>query len=223
MIQTHSHPILYSFRRCPYAMRARMAVQVANQTCEIREVVLRDKPTEMIEASAKATVPVLVLPNGDVIDESLDIMLWALHVRDPEGWLEPKDAPRDDMIELIELCENEFKPHLDRYKYANRYENSNPKEHRAKAEMFLKRIEVRLQDRPFLFGSKRTLSDIAIAPFVRQFANADRAWFDASPYPALQTWLEAFLASELLKEVMTKFPQWHKGNDPVFFPENARH
>lgn len=218
MTQRGNFPILYSFRRCPYAMRARMAVRAAGQVCHLREVVLRDKPQAMIEASNKATVPVLVLPSGEVIDESLDIMLWALNAHGLHGWLAPQEGTIGDMIKLIEQCEDEFKPSLDRYKYNNRYEYANPQEHREKAEVFLRVIEGRLQKSPFLFGDNQALADVAIAPFIRQFANTDRAWFDASPYPSLQRWLEAFLASETFTEIMTKYPQWQPGDEPLIFP-----
>lgn len=212
-------PILYSFRRCPYAIRARMGLWVAGQVCELREVVLRDKPGEMIEVSPKATVPVLVLPDGEVVEESFDIMMWALKQRDPENWLAPEEGTPADMIELIEQCEAEFKPHLDRYKYTNRYEEADPDTHRSEAEKFLTVLESRLVRSPFLFGSRKALADFAIAPFVRQFANTDKAWFEASPYPRLQTWLEEFLSLEMFAAVMTKYPQWQPGDDPMTFPE----
>lgn len=213
-------PILYSFRRCPYAMRARMGLRVAGQLCELREVVLRDKPEEMIEASPKATVPVFVLADGEVIDESFDILLWALRQHDPENWLTPEESTLAAMTELIERCEDEFKPHLDRYKYTNRYEPADPETHRREAEKFLAVLESRLVKSPFLFGSRKALADFAIAPFIRQFANTDKAWFDASPYPRLQAWLEEFLSSETFSSVMTKYPQWHSGDEPVMFPSS---
>lgn len=211
-------PILYSFRRCPYAMRARMAVKAAGQTCELREVVLRDKPQEMLEASPKATVPVLVLQDGTVIDESFDVMMWALKASDPLDWLKPQEGTLDELIELIGQCEDDFKPHLDRYKYANRYEDSSPEEHRTKAEAFLQVLEERLRASSFLFGNKQSLADIGIAPFIRQFANTDRTWFDASPYPALQRWLADFIASETFTSIMSKNAQWLSGNEPLIFP-----
>ena len=212
-------PILYSFRRCPYAMRARMGLRAAGQVCELREVVLRDKPGEMVEASPKATVPVLVLPGGEVVDESFDIMLWALKQRDPERWLAPEEGTLADMIELIEQCEAEFKPHLDRYKYTNRYEGADPEVHRKEAEIFLQTLEKRLGNQPFLYGARRSLADVAIAPFIRQFANSDRDWFDTSPYPELKAWLAEFLASKTFSAAMSKYAQWHTGDLPVIFPE----
>ena len=195
-----AEPILYSFRRCPYAMRARMALLVSETRCEIREVKLREKPAELIAASAKATVPVLVLPDGRVIDESLDIMRWALRRNDPEGWLEGDDAG------LIAANDGPFKHHLDRYKYPDRH-GSDPAEHRARAAAMLGELEVRLASQPWLCGPRRTLVDAAIMPFVRQFAAVDRTWFDAQALPAVQRWLAVQLASPLFAEAMIQRPQ----------------
>ena len=211
------YPILYSFRRCPYAMRARMALYVSGQTCELREVVLRNKPTEMIELSPKATVPVLQLQTGDVLEQSLDIMLWTLGNNDPEGWFEPELGTRDDMLALIEEADGDFKENLDRYKYANRYEDADPAHHRSEGEKFLTILDAQLTGKTYLFGSKPALADYAIAPFIRQFANTDRAWFDAAPYPHLIKWLEAFLNSAPFTEVMSKYPAWAVGDDRMLF------
>lgn len=198
---TLTEPILYSFRRCPYAMRARMALLVSGIACEIREVKLREKPAEMIAASPKATVPVLVLDNGQVIDESLDIMRWALRRNDPEQWLDGEDA------ELIATNDGAFKHHLDRYKYPDRYP-ADAIDHRAEALKLLAVLEKRLAKSAYLCGDTRTLTDIAIMPFVRQFAATDRAWFDAQPLPAVQRWLAALLSSPLFAEAMIVRPQW---------------
>jgi glutathione S-transferase len=196
-----AEPILYSFRRCPYAMRARLALLVSGTACEIREVRLRDKPVEMIAASPKATVPVLVLAGGQVIDESIDIMRWALRRNDPEHWLEGDDTA------LIEGNDGPFKYHLDRYKYPDRH-GTDPAEHRALGLAMLEDLEARLASRPYLCGERRTLADAAILPFVRQFAATDRAWFDARPLPATRRWLEDQLASALFAEVMIPRPVW---------------
>lgn len=194
--------VLYSFRRCPYAMRARMALKVSGARYEHREVVLRDKPAEMVEVSPKATVPVLVATDGVVIDESLDIMRWALGRNDPEGWLE-----RDDQA-FIEANDGPFKHHLDRYKYATRYDGVDPDDHRAAALELLRNLEQRLANWRYLCGDRRGLADIAIFPFVRQFANTDRAWFDAQDIPALQQWLARLTGSELFVAIMTKHEPW---------------
>jgi glutathione S-transferase len=193
-------PTLYSFRRCPYAMRARMALAVAGVTYEIVEVSLKAKPAAMLSASAKGTVPVLVLHDGQVIDESLDIMHWALAQNDPEGWLLPGDA----MTELIAMNDGPFKFHLDRSKYANRYPGSDPAMHRVEAMKILAAFELRLSNSAYLFGSAPTLADVAIFPFVRQFARADAAAFASAMLPALQRWLEKWESSALFQSIMTK-------------------
>ncbi|MEL7545846.1 MAG: glutathione S-transferase [Pseudomonadota bacterium] len=214
-------PILYSFRRCPYAMRARLAISTAGLICRLREVVLRDKPAAMLEASAKGTVPVLVLPNGDVIDESLDIMRWALEQSDPEVWLPIDDAQLTEMIDLIQCCETEFKPHLDRYKYANRYDGVDPEEHRVKAAVFLNMLQDRLSQNGQLFGTDTALADIAIFPFVRQFANTDRNWFDAQNWPNLRHWLDGHIEAERFQRIMKKYPRWAPGDPEPRFLEPA--
>lgn len=199
-----TEPILYSFRRCPYAMRARMALAVSETRCEIREVKLRDKPADMLAASPKGTVPVLVLPDGRVIDESLDIMRWALGRNDPEGWLEGDDAA------LIAANDGPFKHHLDRYKYPDRHA-SDPGEHRALGLDMLAQLEARLAGGGYLCGGQRSLTDAAIMPFVRQFAAVDRAWFDARPLPAVQRWLAGQTASPLFAAVMVVRSTWRQG------------
>ncbi|WP_120496820.1 glutathione S-transferase [Kiloniella sp. EL199] len=212
-------PLLYSFRRCPYAMRARLGLQSSHQICEIREIVLRNKPTEMLQASPKGTVPVLVLSNDDVLEESLDIMLWALNQNDPESWLNPEIGTLDTMLDLINRCEVEFKEHLDRYKYAPRYEGADPIMHRTQAEDFLDELNKLLTQDLFLFGSRRSLADMAIAPFIRQFANVDRAWFDQTNYPHLKLWLYEFLDSSRFKGILKKYPVWATGDPITYFPE----
>lgn len=203
-------PVLYSFRRCPYAMRARLALFVSATICEIREVKLSAKPDAMIEASLKATVPVLVLPDGRVIDESLDVMRWALGNRDPDGWLDRDDA------ELVAANDGPFKRDLDRYKYPNRH-GSDPGEHRAAGLPHLQRLEARLAAHANLCGEEAGLADAAIFPFVRQFAETDRAWFDVQPLPHLHAWLGRHLASPLFEAIMVRRDPWQPGDAPVFF------
>ena len=204
-------PILYSFRRCPYAMRARMAIAVSGVQVELREVVLRDKPPELIEASAKATVPVLVLPDGHVIDESLDIMRWALAQNDPESWL------ADVETELLAANDGPFKMALDRYKYPHRYDLPDGLTHRDQALGHLSKLNGRLIDAAFLGGRKRRLTDIALLPFVRQFAATDQTWFDSQPLPALHRWLNGIIQSALFASIMTRYPQWKAGDPPTIF------
>lgn len=203
-----SLPILYSFRRCPYAMRARLALSVSGQECEHREVVLRDRPAELYEASAKGTVPVLVLPDGRVIDESLEIMLWTLGNHDPLGWLPDTPERRAEMLGVIETNDGEFKENLDRYKYASRTPGTDPLVHRELSARVLLALNTRLESSPFLFGDTASLADMAVAPFVRQFASADRAWFDAEPWEQLRRWLDDFIASELFVGIMGKHEPW---------------
>lgn len=194
-------PILYSFRRCPYAMRTRMALAVSGTRCELREVALRAKPAAMLEASPKGTVPVLVLPDGGVLDESLDIMRWALARSDPEGWLE-----RDDPA-LVAANDGPFKHDLDRYKYPEKH-GADPLVHRQRALAFLRELEARLSRSDQLAGSIRGLADAAIVPFVRQFAAVDRSWFGREQLPRVQAWLDAHLRSSLLAATMAKATPW---------------
>jgi glutathione S-transferase len=203
-------PILYSFRRCPYAMRARMALWISAQTCDLREVKLANKPPELIAASAKATVPVLQLDDGKIIDESLAIMRWTLGQSDPEGWL------GGDNQALITQNDGSFKHHLDRYKYPSRYEEDTI-DHRAAGLEFLQELDAILANQPQLSGSHRGLADIALFPFIRQFANTDRSWFDALDLPHLQSWLEEHLASQLFQKVMKKYHPWTSGDEQILF------
>lgn len=206
-------PVLYSFRRCPYAMRARLALSVSGQQIEHREIVLRDKPAEMLAASPKGTEPVLVLP-GQVIEESLDIMHWALGRHDPAQWLSPPGASSDDMAALIAGNDGDFKRDLDRYKYPNRYADESGGDaaglalkHRSGAAHWLAQLDVRLHG-GWLLGTQASLADMALLPFMRQFAHTDAAWFAAQPWPRLQGWLAAFEGSALYVGVMEKHPQW---------------
>ncbi len=206
------HHILYSFRRCPYAMRARMAIAVSGLKVELREVVLRDKPPELLEASPKATVPVLVLLDEVIVDQSLDIMRWVLEQNDPEGWLASDD------VDLIQQNDGPFKAALDRYKYPHRYGLEDGTAHRTEGLAILSRLDARLHHCPFLTGETRGLTDIAIFPFIRQFAATDQAWFDAQPLPDLHRWLTKLLTSDLFASIMHRYPRWHSGDAPTFFP-----
>ncbi len=214
-------PILYSFRRCPYAMRARLAIAAAGVECELREIVLRDKAAEFLALSPKATVPVMQTPAGQVIDESLDIMLWALGQADPQGWMTPDGAKSDQMMALILRADTEFKPNLDRYKYASRHSEDVSSEARDLAGQFLMHLNDLLAGTGYLFGKHLSLADMAIAPFVRQFANVDRQWFDAQHWPHLLAWLERFLNSAAFLSIMQKYPKWQAGDALTLFPEKA--
>ena len=210
--RTMTLPVLYSFRRCPYAMRARMALWVAGIMVELREVKLAAKPPALLAASPKGTVPVLVLADGRVIDESLDIMRWALGQNDPEGWLAGADPA------VIAANDGPFKHHLDRAKYPGRYEEEHTAtDHRAAALALLAPLEARLAEAPYLCGDRRSLTDIALLPFIRQFAAIDPAWFAAQANPRLQAWLDELLASDLFAAVMPKFAPWKEGDAPALF------
>ena len=200
--------VLYSFRRCPYAMRARLALRSAGVTYAHREVALKAKPAEMLLSSPKGTVPVLCLSTGDVLEQSLDIMRWALQQNDPQAWL--PNTPEAWVLthEGIALNDGEFKAHLDRYKYPQRFGLTDGLQHRAQAADVLMQWEARLQTHACLSGKQWGLLDACVAPFVRQFARTDRAWFDAQPWPQLARWLTAFEASEDFAAVMHKHPLW---------------
>lgn len=207
-------PILYSFRRCPYAMRARMAIAASGVTVSLREVLLRDKPPELLAASSKATVPVLVLPDGEVIDESLDIMRWALKANDPQGWLQGADTES----EWIQACDGEFKHWLDRYKYADRHPEHSATFYRANAEQFLSQVESALSDAQCLQGESASAIDVALFPFIRQFAGVDPDWWTDAPYPCTRRWLERWLQGELFSTIMAKYPRWEAGQPGQPFP-----
>lgn len=254
-------------------MRARLALAVSGTACQLREVVLRNKPQALLDASPKGTVPVLVLADGKVLEQSLDIMLWALTEHDPEQWLAPPRQSLDEMLALVAQCDGMFKHHLDRYKYPQRYlhpqqtshaldesqtrggseatlkrgygglafahdsqaqggadEASNAllgqtlaNESRAQAGQWLLSLEQRLTQGDYLFGSRPALADMAIFPFVRQFAHVDRAWFDTQPWPRLKAWLQLWLASALFERIMHKYTPWVDDPDalPVEFPPMA--
>ena len=200
-------------------MRARLALLVSRQHCILREIILRDKPAQMLALSPKGTVPVLQLPDGRVLEESLDIALWALEQNDPQQWLVPQSGTVDEMMELIMFNDGPFKHHLDRYKYTVRYDDvSEPGHHRDEGVEFLRTLEARLSGHAHLCGDRKSLADYAIFPFVRQFANTDRAWFDAQPLPHLQRWLADHLAADDFKTVMEKWPRWEPGNPEILFP-----
>lgn len=198
-------PILYSYRRCPYAMRARMALSYAGIAVETREVSLKQKPAHMLQVSPKGTVPVLVLPDGQVIDQSLDIVRWALQQRDADGWI-ICDLQQAELL----IAENDgpFKQQLDRYKYAIRFPEHPAEHYRAQGELFLARLEQRLQQNAFLLRGAISFADIAIFPFIRQFAAVDQDWFESAPYPRLKLWLDHLVQSELFQRIMVKYPTY---------------
>ncbi len=213
-----SLPILYSFRRCPYAMRARMALLQSGIRCELREVVLKDKPEAMVALSSKGTVPVLLTPEQTVLEESLDVMHWALTQSDPDDWLGVNNEETDA---LITYNDGEFKHYLDRYKYHVGYPAHPPAYYRDKAAVFLKQLEQALQqynDKALASATQLTFVDIAVFPFVRQFAHVDLNWFEASPYARLKQWYGNIAQSDLFQRCMHKYAQWQPDQSPVYFP-----
>ncbi|WP_313596892.1 glutathione S-transferase [Psychrobacter sanguinis] len=208
-------PCLYSFRRCPYAMRARLGLLFAEQQVELREVVLKNKPPQMLDISPKGTVPVLQLIDGTVIEQSREIMLWALEQNDSENLLDK--TVFNEANALIDQNDNEFKYWLDRYKYADRYLEMTQEEYRQQGEVFLQRLDALLSKNSYLLGANIGVADIGIMPFVRQFAHVDRNVFYDLPYPNLQRWLQVWLQHPLFLQVMTKFKPWDEGDELVVF------
>jgi glutathione S-transferase len=198
-------------------MRARLALDSSATAVELREILLRDKAPAFLAASPSATVPCLVLPDGTVIDESLDIMLWALRNRDPEDCLQPDTGSYEEMLALIEELDGSFKTSLDRYKYASRHPDSDPLAERGMASSFLEKLDARLSAGVWLFGKTPSLADMACLPFVRQFANTDRTWFDAVGWSRLRNWLTDFEASDRFNRIMVKYPVWKEGDPPTVF------
>ena len=209
-------PRLYSFRRCPYAMRARLALLFAELPVELREIVLKNKPSQMLAISPKGTVPVLQLPEGRVIEESRDIMVWALEHNDKQGLLDAKLIKQAN--DLLDKNDHEFKHWLDHYKYADRYPEMSQAEYQERGEVFLQSLETLLNKNAYLLGDSISIADIGIMPFVRQFAHVDRDVFYGLPYPKLQRWLQDWLEHPLFKQAMTKFDPWQEGDEVIIFP-----
>ena len=215
-----SLPILYSLRQCPYAMRARLGLLLAHQSVMLRDIVMTTIPKEMIEASPKGEVPVLVFHDGTVIDESIDIMRWALNINDSQDLLY-KNYP--DLIEeiqnFIQHNDNEFVEALKGYKAASRYHDDAEVERRQHCELFIRDIEDRLSNQKYIFGDEPSLADYAILPFVRQFSRVDRKWYLQSPYPKLRSWLERHYQNPLFSKAMKKYPLWLDTKEDIIFGE----
>ena len=192
-----------------------MAIHISGQKCELREVLLRDKPPSMLEYSPKGTVPVLVLQDGNVIDESLDVIDWALNLNDPDDWQRSKDTKKTK--ELIKINDGEFKYHLDRYKYSKRYDNEDPEFHRKKCLKFIESVNNELNNSKYIFDDNISYADIVLLPFIRQFRIADIEWFDSLPYDNLKKWLSSFLESSLLNSIMKKYDLWQEGDSLIIF------
>lgn len=228
-------PILYSLRNCPYAMRARIAIFKSQQTILLRDLVLSNKPDEMLVASPKATVPVLVLVNGSVIDESLEVMLWALNETDPNDLLHQQfdkasndnnfdinNEPKNTLTEILSLInefDHGFKTCLEQYKCAKRYRENNVVERRVACQQYIEKLEQRLTKHAFLMSNQESLADIALLPFIRQFARVERQWYLQTPYPKLRQWLNNYLQSKMFSKVMAKQPLWLDNHEDVLFGE----
>lgn len=211
-------PVFYSFRRCPYAMRSRLALKYSGVQVELREVDLKDIPAELrVLVPDNPTVPVLQLPDGRVIDESWDVLLWAVRENDPDGWLGEEESNLAPAEQWIEMNDFSFKTDLDHYKYHERYPEQTQVEYREEAEAFIQDLEVQLQETRFLLGDRLSIADIGVLPFIRQFAFVDKDWFDQAPYPKVQAWLAEFLESDLFNAVMEKYPVWTVSDEPVIF------
>ena len=211
-ILKESPPIFYSFRRCPYAMRARLSLVISKTRVELREVYLKEKPKEFLDSSVSATVPCMVTQEK-IIDESLDIMLWVLKKNDPQNWLKmPKIG-----FDLIKENDGPFKHYLDKTKYHSRYPEINPEESRKKASIFLNKLE-NMMENNYLFGNDPSLADMAILPFVRQFANTDFEWFEKQNWPNVKKWLNTFISSEIFNRIQIKYDKWSNLSKPHFFP-----
>ena len=211
-------PVLYSFRRCPYAIRARMALVYSGVTVELRNILLKDKPDDLVAASPKATVPVLKLEGGNVLEESLDIMIWALEQNDPDSWLAKDKSECATQFALIAENDGPFKASLDRYKYHVSFPEKPRDQYRQEGETFLKKLELLLADHSYLISDELSLADMAIFPFIRQFANADPEWFENAPYPNLRDWLAGILASREFAMAMKKRAIWKEGTTGEPFP-----
>ncbi|OYU44046.1 MAG: glutathione S-transferase [Burkholderiales bacterium PBB4] len=211
-------PVLYSFRRCPYAMRARLALLHSGITVELREVVLRSKPEAMLAISPKGTVPVLQLPDGKVLEQSLDIMHWALHQRGDHSWESQSPHETTAHQDWIAQCDSTFKNHLDRYKYPHRFQLADGAHDRTLGSAFLEELNSVLARQTFLGGNSWRRVDAAIAPFVRQWAHTDLHWWQAQAWSALHGWLEGFENSAAFTSIMAKFEPWVPGCPPVLWP-----
>lgn len=216
------HPVLYSYRRCPYAMRARMAIYLAGLQVEQREIVFWDKPEAMLQASPKATVPVLILEDGCVIDESREIMEWALH-QAKMPWVPQQTAALQQMNAWIDENDGDFKHWLDRYKYADRFPEQSKVYYRQQGERFLTKLDEMLRNQRYLIGEQMSMADLAVFPFIRQFANVDKTWFAESDYKAVKTWLQGILGQDLFAAVMKNRPAWQPNHVPLWVDEPSLH
>ena len=210
------YPILYTFRRCPYAIRARFAISSSKIIVEIREIKLQEKPLEFLKLSPKGTVPVLITNSGEVLEESLDIIYWALNKNDPHKWLAKGTLENQDIIKLLDDLENKFKPNLDKYKYPSRFSGVDQYLHRDKNLCFLKKLNSYLENNKSLNCEHLSLLDYAIFPFVRQFRNVDQEWFDKLNFIFLNKWINQIIDSKDFSSIMKKFKKWEPNDVPIY-------
>ena len=210
------YPILYSFRRCPYAMRARLAIKASGLIVEIREVELKNKPKEFLNISPKATVPIVCISSKQIIEESLDIMEWALKINDPMKLLKNEKLNRIEIHSILNKLENEFKQNLDRYKYSSRFDLPNPKLYRDKNLQTLNEFNNLLQNNKGICSSNLSLLDYAVFPFIRQFRNVNSVWFDSLELKFLQTWLYELIDSDEFSSIMKKYEIWKPNQKPIY-------
>jgi len=201
-------------------MRARLAIMASGIQVELREIVLKNKPAHLLSVSPKGTVPVLITENGNILDESLDIMHWALQQANTVNWLNLTPEQHKATLQLIQHNDGPFKQWLDKYKYADRHPEQTELYYRQQGELTLSILEQKLANNTHLVGKDPSLADMAILPFIRQFASVDKAWFNAAPYPYIQAWLDKFIASNLFNGIMPKVSPWHETDLPHYFPTN---
>lgn len=216
MDANRKYPILYSFRRCPYAMRARLAIKASGIIVEIREVELKNKPKEFLGISPKATVPIVCISSKQIIEESLDIMEWALKINDPLKLLKYEKLNRIEIHNILNKLENEFKQNLDRYKYSSRFDLPSPKLYRDKNLQTLNEFNNLLQNNKGICSSHLSLLDYAIFPFIRQFRNVNSVWFDSLELKFLQTWLYELIDSDEFSSIMKKYEIWNPNQKPIY-------
>ena len=210
------YPILYTFRRCPYAMRARFAIRSSQIIVEVREIKLQEKPSEFLKSSPKGTVPVLITNSGEVLEESLDIINWALNINDPHNWLAKGKLEYQEIIKLIDDLENKFKTNLDNYKYPSKFSGVDQYLYRDKNLCFLKKLNSYLENNKSLNCEYLTLLDYAIFPFIRQFRNVDQEWFDKLNFNFLKEWLFQIIDSNDFLSIMKKYEKWESTNAPIY-------
>lgn len=216
MDANRKYPILYSFRRCPYAMRARLAIKASGIIVEIREVELKNKPKEFLGISPKATVPIVCISSKQIIEESLDIMEWALKINDPLKLLKYEKLNRIEIHNILNKLENEFKQNLDRYKYSSRFDLPSPKLYRDKNLQTLNEFNNLLQNNKGICSSHLSLLDYAVFPFIRQFRNVNSVWFDSLELKFLQTWLYELIDSDEFSSIMKKYEIWNPNQKPIY-------